>query len=376
MSNANMSEESNAPDVMSMRPLPAGNTIKPTTPEDRFIEAMVNTNPSPQSPLRRLLTGLGRGLRESAGDLAQGNYGGAFGRIASNVVLGAIPGVNSATQYEQNKAQATERYKIDKLAEQGKLSREKTEADIRETNERLKLSQLQRQAQTQRDAMLDAARLRDDKRADADQKLKILEKLPANDPQRNELSRDLATLYQLRVSSQYGLNDKSEGDITIYDEQSGSYVRASKDGTPKTDAQGNMIVVRPGKQESIGDTKKRAMQSVIETHGGDAKSVARLSTDNRKDEIISSLPKQYQDALRNPSATNTMIYDDAKKAYDAAYNTMLKQNEAFTDALYEREAQDIMKSSTRQTTGGRGASTSRQTSGDSKPAPGYFRKWK
>jgi hypothetical protein len=376
MSDVGMSEESNAPDVMSMRPLPEGNNIKATTPEDRFIEAMMNTNPSPQSPLKRLLTGLGRGLRESAGDLAQGNYGGAFGRIASNVIAGAIPGVNSATQYEQNKAQATERYKLDKLAEQGKLSREKTEADIRETNERLKLSQLQRQQQTQRDAMLDAARLRDDKRADADQKLKILEKLPASDPQRNEIARDLATLYQMRVSAQYGLNDKSGGDITIYDEQSGSYVRATQDGTPKTDAQGNMIVVRPGKQESIGDTKKRAMQQVIETHGGDSKSVARLSTDNRKDEIISSLPKQYQDALRNPGSTNTMIYDDAKKAYDAAYATMLKQNEAFTDALYEREAQDIMKSTTRQTTGSKQAPTRQTTGNKTSPAPGYFLKWK
>jgi len=363
------------PDINSMQPMTPGNTIKGGTPEDRVMEAIMNTNPSPQSAWKRVLTGLGRGLRESAGDIAEGNYGGAFGKIASNVVLGAIPGVNSTTQYEQNKAHAIEKYKLEKMAEQGKLSREKTEADIRETNERLKLSQQQRQQQTQRDALLDAARLRDDKRAEADQRLKILEKLPANDPQRNELSRDLATLYQLRVSPQYGLNEKSGDQITIYDEQSGNYIRAQKDGTPITDQQGNNIVVRPGKQESLKQTKDKALQDVIAKHGGDAKSVARLSIENRKDEIINSLPKQYQDALRNPSSTNSMTYDDAKKAYDSAFNNALKQSEAFTEALYEREADEIMRTS-RTTTGSKQAPTRQTTGESSKPAPGYFLKFR
>jgi hypothetical protein len=362
----------------SNKPSSPTNTGVTKSPGQKLIEAVANTNPSPQSFWKRTLSGLGRGLGQAAGDFAEGEYGTAFGKIASNTVLNLIPGVDSATQYERNVSQAKRTYDIESQVAKDDLQRRKTEADIVETNERLKLAGDQKRAQLDRATQDQLARLRDDKRADANQQLMILRELPADDPQRNEIAKELATKFQVRVSPRYGLKESGADEITIYDEQSGNYIRASKDGTPKLDASGNTIIVRPGRQQSITQRKTEAMQKVIAKYGGDAKSVARLSTENRKEEIINSLHPDYARALRQPSGVNAMVLDEANKAYATAFDRMLKQNEAFTEALYERETSELLNAvpqSNKQPTPP--TNKGKQSAGEKVPSsvrPGYFLK--
>ena len=309
------------PDVGSTLPggrIPtARETGLATTPEEKLLATLANTNPAPQSIWRRLLAGAVRGASQVT---AQDTGGSAFGKIAGNVIARAIPAVDSANQYEENKARAIERYRVESAAAQSKLNRRKTENDILNDAEQRRLNADDRAERKRQAALLDAARLRDDKRAEAKLRLDALKDLAEDSPQRAQLVEELQRSYGIAVDASYGLS-KAKTDTPI----------------------------------SESDVRARATSEVMNEVGANVEKIARDSTNN-KPQIISAR-EAMQRVLNDPNASNVKKAQ-AREEFEKLYANELKVNIDYTKSdvdkrIREREQQlrGTSKRTTRQSRG-------------------------
>lgn len=299
------------------------------SPEEKLLAALNDTNPTPRKFWQRLLAGAARGASTVT---PQDEWGGAFGKIVGSTVANSIPQVDSAQQYQQKKANAIERYKIEATARDANERQTEFNSRIKESEARLAETKANNEERRAQAKLLNDARLRDDKRAEATQLMNAMKELPENDAQRLTIAKRLRDEYNVPISSKYGVKDKTTkqgADITIFDEASGNYIRANADGTPKLTPDGKPVVMKPAK-----DTESKANER--EQDKAEADLVARQSTDARRGEIISKLPKKYQDALNNPAGSKPDLYAEAQKAFDTAYNAMLKQNQDYTRGQQQR----------------------------------------
>lgn len=295
----------------------ARETALSITPEEKLLATLANTNPAPQSIWRRLLAGVVKGASQVT---AQDTGGSAFGKIAGNVIARAIPAVDSATQYEENKARAIERYKIESAAAQSKLNRRKTENDILNDAEQRRLNAEDRAERKRQAALLDAARLRDDKRAEAKLRLDALKDLAEDSPQRAQLVEELQRSYGIAVDTSYGLS-KAKTDTPI----------------------------------SESDVRARATSEVMSEVGANVEKIARDSTNN-KPHIVSAR-EAMQRVLNDPNASNVKKAQ-AREEFEKLYANELKVNIDYTKSdvdkrIREREQQlrGTPKRTTRQSRG-------------------------
>ncbi len=264
------------------------------TPEEKLLAAIANTNPSPQSFYKRLLTGLARGASTVTADDSPGS---AFGKVAGNVIARAIPAVDSANLYQENVARAKERYAVESAARNQSLNRRKVESDILNDQNKRAQDAADRAERKQQARLLDAARLRDDKRAEAKLRLDALKDLAEDSPQREALVQELREQYGINVDKSYGVTQ-----------------------------------AKAPKELTEGDVAKRAESEVMNEIGASIEKIARDSTNN-KPHIIAAR-EAMQKVLNDPKASNVKKAQ-ARESYEKLYASELKTNIDYTKSDVE-----------------------------------------
>lgn len=264
------------------------------TPEEKLLAAIANTNPSPQSFYKRLLTGLARGASTVTADDSPGS---AFGKVAGNVIARAIPAVDSANLYQENVARAKERYAVESAARNQSLNRRKVESDILNDQNKRAQDAADRAERKQQARLLDAARLRDDKRAEAKLRLDALKDLAEDSPQREAIAQELREQYGINVDKSYGVTQ----------------AKAPKELTET-------------------DVARRAESEVMNEIGASIEKIARDSTNN-KPHIIAAR-EEMQRILNDPKASNVKKAQ-AREEYEKLYASELKTNIDYTKSDVE-----------------------------------------
>lgn len=313
----------------------ARETALSISPEEKFAAVLANTNPTPQSFWKRLLAGALQGMGRVT---PQDTGGSAFGKIVGNVVGRAFPGVDSAQLYDERVARAREKYGTEAAIAKQKLERRKIEADITDKETQRRISLVTREEQRREKMLLDAARLRDDKRAEAQLRLNALKELASDSPKRDEIAEELQQSYGVNVDRSYGLNTK-----------------------PATE-----------KEISEDQIRKRATSEVMAEIGATVEKIARDSTDN-KPHIIKARA-DLDSVLNNPKSTD-MSKASARERFEKAYALELKVNLDHTNSdvenkirQREQELRGEGPSPTRQSRGKRTTRPSRGASVAPSPA--------
>lgn len=270
-------------------------TVAAMSPEEKLLATLANTNPTPSSFWKRILAGVAQG----AGQVTPNDTAGsAFGKILGSAVTRAIPAVDSANKYETNKARAIERYKLESAAEGAKLSRRKTEQDIRDNQARIKRDEDARARELRNDIDNKRGREADDARADRNQKLEILKALPEGDEQRDALAKEL------NVSRNLGLKETK------------------------------------GKETSEDQLRKRAETDVLNELGASTKERARGATANQLDaELRKLMPPDLYKALTDPNASS-FKRTDAIKLKQEIEEQLFKVNLDYTDSDFQRRVSE------------------------------------
>lgn len=312
-------------------------TVAQITPEEKLL-AIMNTNPTPRSIWKRLAIGAVRGAAQI--DPNRDTLGSAFGRIVGGTVAQAFPQVDIAQQREALRREGLERFKIESLQREARQKQEKAEADIREGKARIAESAARRveAAQARREAILN--QVRDDKRTEVTQLLSQLEKTPADDRLgRLRVAKQLKDDYGVTVSERYGeKEERPAGNITIYDAENDRYIRATADGTPILNKDGEPIVVRPGAsaaKESAAERRKRIEEEEIEREGT-VPDIAQDVLKARRQSYIDRLPEDAREALNNPQESDTFTLNQARGLLADIERDELKKITSETDTIRKR----------------------------------------
>lgn len=307
------------------------------SPEERLLQAMSNTNPTPRSWWKRALTGLARGASMvQPGD----DFGTAFGRIVGGVVAQSVPGVDRRFQYEQNKAKAIERYKVEAESREQKQKQQKLDTELANAN--AQLAEARQRRIDAANARVDAAKekLADNKRQEADQLLRTLKDLPDDDAQRLVIAKRLRDDYNIPTSAKYGIDPakSSNATKTIYDEETDTYILSDARGNPIL-RDGKPVTVRPGaaaKPVTLKDAQEQANSELIQSQGT-VKQIAESMID--KDGIRRGLPQRYQDALNNPQGASGLVYKAAQEEYQKQVNAEQARQEKIVESTRQRDIQ-------------------------------------
>lgn len=279
---------------------------------------VMRTNPTPNSVWKRLLYGAVQGASLVNG---QDTIGSALGKLIGGSAARSIPKVDSAQQKIASVNKAEDIYKVER---QGELDADRDADREERATDRRERRALQTQTAVQRaQASVDAAKAKTDAQTqrEIDNELKILEKTnPANTKDREASAKRLREKFGVQVSSDYGTKpvaDKQSRERTLYDEQSGQYIKTDETGNPIKDAKGNVMVVRPGQSTDIkqsaseqkagaesaeppvdyGKVRRDVMADYRKNNPKDgAKSDKQLLTDPA---ISKYLEKAYSDATKN-----------------------------------------------------------------------------
>jgi hypothetical protein len=191
-------------------------TVAAMTPEEKLMASIAATNPTPSGFWKRLLVGATSGAQQVNKD---DNLGSAFGKILGTSVARAIPQVDSAMQYQENKARALDRYKLESGAASASLQRTRVNQDI--ANDKARNDQLlaDRQRQARIDAATQADKLEDNKRQEAKLKLDALETMGADDPNRKRAVTELKVKYGIDVGEDYGIEKRKSKDAVTSEDQ-------------------------------------------------------------------------------------------------------------------------------------------------------------
>lgn len=304
---------------------------KVASPEDKLLEAMARTNPTPRSIWKRLAVGAARGASQVT---REDSIGSAVGKLLGGAGAQAVPFVDREFQYERNKRKALETYKVEAERREQQQKQQKLDADIAEANARLQESRNRREELRDERTRQAASRLADDRRAEATQLLNQLEGLPADDPMRDVIANKLRVEYKTPASKNYGLNKQTpgQGNITIYDEASGNYIRAKADGTPLL-KDGKPVVVRPGAENAKKkETQAQALQRIEQDEIAREGTVEQIAIDMVDvDGIINAMPQDLRDAIRGGEASSLKA-KQAREEYDKRYDSALKKARATVES--------------------------------------------
>jgi hypothetical protein len=276
------------------------------TPEERLAATLANTNPTPSGFWKRLLVGASQGAaRIQPGD----DLGTAFGRILGPAVTRAIPAVDSASKYEENKARAIEKYKLEAGTRDAGLKASRVQQDIMNDAAKIKQAEDARRRQVKIDAENAVERLSDNRRAEAKLKLDALEKMSEGDENRAALATELSEKYGVKVGSDYGLEARK----------------------PKE------------KETSETDLRKRAESDVTRELGATTEERARGATANQLDaELKQRMPPDLYQALTDPNASRFKRIDAEKMRADIE-KSVLQRNKDYTSSDYERRVASKMQ---------------------------------
>lgn len=278
-------------------------TVAAMSPEEKLLATIANTNPTPNSLWKRLLVGVSQGA--AMVNPREDNLGSAFGKILGGAVTRAIPAIDSANIYEQNKAKAIERYKLEAGAKGAELQRRAREQEIANDQARITREVQERARQARIDAMNQADKLEDNKRAAAKQKLDTLEKMSPDDTNRGALIEELKQSYGITVGADYGTYDKAAA-------------RASD------------------KQATETNLRKRAEAEVIAELGATTEERARGATKNKLDAALKQqMPADMYQALSDPNA-GQFSRQAARKLANEIEDRMYKVDLDYTKSDFER----------------------------------------
>lgn len=211
------------------------------TPETVLAETLAKANPQPNSIWKRLLYGAIESVAESKATDLGGLLGAAIGGAGAR----AIPQVDVAKQKETIKTQALKDYQINKTAADAEANREAKQANIKLQQDRLA-------EQKERNRLLNKASLTRERRAQANQLLDNLSKLPKDDPDRQRLAQQLKDEYGVTISSRLGEKaEPAQKRVKLYDAEAKQYYWADEQGTPLLDKQGKRMIAQPGKTDDV-----------------------------------------------------------------------------------------------------------------------------
>jgi hypothetical protein len=284
-------------------------TVAKMSPEEKLLATIANTNPTPNSLWKRLLVGAAQGA--SMVNPASDNLGSAFGKILGGAVTRSIPAVDKANIYESNKAKAIEKYKLESGAANATLQRQRTQQDIANDQARITREVQDRARQARTDALNQADKLEDNKRAQAKQKLDTLEKMSPDDSNRAALVEELQRSYGITVGQDYGTYDKA--------------------------------AARPEKPATESNLRKRAEAEVISELGATTEERARGATRNKLDAALKQqMPADLYSALTDPNA-GQFSKASARKLANEIEDRMYKVDLDYTKSDFERRVASKMQ---------------------------------
>lgn len=281
-------------------------TVAKMTPEEKLIASIANTNPTPSGFWKRLLVGAGQGARNvQPGD----DLGTAFGKILGPAVTRAIPQVDSAAKYEENKAKALERYKLESGASNAKLQRSKVTQDIANDAARIKREEDERARRIKLDTDAQLERVTDNQRAEAKLKLDALQNMSETDKNRASAAKELADKYGVKVGDDYGIEARR-----------------------KTE-----------KETSETELRKLAETQVTRELGANTKERARGATANQLEaELKTQMPPDLYAALTDPNA-GTFKQIEARKMRQEIEERVNKRNVDYTESDFENRVVNKME---------------------------------
>lgn len=278
-------------------------TVAAMSPEEKLLATIANTNPTPNSLWKRLLVGVAQGA--SMVDANKDTFGSAFGKILGGAVTRSIPAIDSANIYEEKKAKALERYRLESGAKGAELQRRVKEQEIANDQARITREVQERARQARIDAMNQADKLEDNKRAAAKQKLDTLEKMSPDDVNRGALIEELKQSYGITVGADFGTYDKAAARAT-------------------------------DKQATETNLRKRAEAEVIAELGATTEERARGATKNKLDAALKQqMPADMYAALSDPNA-GQFSRQAARKLANEIEDRMYKVDLDYTKSDFER----------------------------------------
>lgn len=266
------------------------------TPEEKLAKRIAEINPTPRGFFKRLLFGALQGGAGITPDEIRSGDLSAFGRIVGGAVAGAFPAVDVANQREQQKRKAIEDYAIEAPAAASRQQRQKLEAERADLQLRREREERDRRDRARKDALDQAAQLRDDKRAEATQRLTALEKLGADSAKRGELVEELQRIYGINVDESYGLKESTASD----------------------------------KPMNEGEIRRRATSEVMSEIGASVEKIARDSANVKMQKQRDELS-----ALVNDPNVGNVRKALAREQFEKAYEAQLKADLDYTKSDVE-----------------------------------------